>query len=93
MGKGEGEGDLNVRRASESGSAREESVIETRAGVGGKGGGGRWVFVSHDRIVLPDSSSDIAGMLGMQSAQDDSHEAEYGPGRRNIHFKFEPMVS
>ncbi|CAG8955949.1 hypothetical protein HYFRA_00008803 [Hymenoscyphus fraxineus] len=68
---------------------------ETKAGVGGKGGGGRWLFVSHDPVSL-DSNSDrtLAELLGM--VRNEKVEGEMS-GRdvgemRFIHFKFEPMI-
>jgi tRNA wybutosine-synthesizing protein 3 len=68
------------------------SARETRAGVGGKGGGGRWLFVSHDAVDIEKHASDLAGYLGMQRR--DGDVAIHGSARevRFIHFKFEPMV-
>jgi tRNA wybutosine-synthesizing protein 3 len=103
---GDGEEDLAERAGEGRESAPEssgESVTETRAGVGGKGGGGRWLFVSHERITLPevDATSDtqeyrrknlaLVGKLGMEFS-DRQYDPEFNPGRRNIHFKFEPLV-
>ena len=62
------------------------------AGVGGKGGGGAWLFVSHDR-VKNDSHPDWAKELGF--AESDSvrvNAAGSSQPQRLIHFKFEPMV-
>lgn len=58
---------------------------EQVAGVGGKGGGGTWLFVSHD--FIPDES--WISSLGLETKDENSVE---GGERRLIHFKFEPMV-
>lgn len=102
---GDGEGDEDGERslggqsiAETAGETVQESVQETRAGVGGKGGGGRWLFVSHERIPLPPHNAtssiqeDLVSKLGMKLPGSSTSVAEFGPGRRNIHFKFEPMV-
>ncbi|KAI0971995.1 methyltransferase TYW3-domain-containing protein [Xylaria arbuscula] len=66
----------------------------TIAAVGGKGGGGTWLFVSHDP-VLGDAGEDVRNLLGLCDA------VEQGRGdavekvtkdMRLIHFKFEPMI-
>jgi tRNA wybutosine-synthesizing protein 3 len=66
------------------------------AGVGGKGGGGRWLFVSHDPVQIEGHSRSWTETLGMQ--QEESNKVEClmkgdVQGLRFIHFKFEPMVS
>ncbi|KAI2468132.1 tRNA wybutosine-synthesizing protein [Annulohypoxylon bovei var. microspora] len=75
------------------------------AGVGGKGGGGKWLFVSHSPVPLEwngEPERDFEGLLGLRG----DHEAggqEVGSGRgddairdvaatRLVHFKFEPMI-
>lgn len=68
---------------------------QTHAGVGGKGGGGTWLFVSHDPIQTQDvSHADTALLrfLGLESMSEDPGEM-MAAGCRLIHFKFEPMVS
>ena len=75
-------------------------VGEVRAaGAGGKGGGGNWLFVSHDPVVVDDKSrGDLAAMLGMKRVDEkkevQKHELVDDEilGKRFIHFKFEPMV-
>ncbi|RDL41088.1 uncharacterized protein BP5553_01067 [Venustampulla echinocandica] len=65
------------------------------AGVGGKGGGGRWLFVSHDPVDIQSLTPQWSEMLGMHREQTgavdsllqgNSHDARF------IHFKFEPMI-
>ena len=57
------------------------------AGVGGKGGGGNWLLVSHDPVEEND-----AWIQGLDLA-DEANVSAGSAGRRLIHFKFEPMVS
>ncbi|KAK1976414.1 tRNA wybutosine-synthesizing protein [Colletotrichum cereale] len=88
---------LEGRRAASSGSA-----IVTIAGPGGKGGGGTWLFVSHDPVPEShDGDDELLRRLGLVGEKEaachrlagDSGSAQ--PGRRRkrlIHFKFEPMI-
>ncbi|KAJ0123491.1 hypothetical protein J7T55_011956 [Diaporthe amygdali] len=72
---------------------------ETVAGVGGKGGGGRWLFVSHEPVEshgkLDSEPNIVAALLGMEEpifdGKDGSSAEEMGESRL-IHFKFEPMI-
>lgn len=75
--------------------------LRTVAGVGGKGGGGRWLFVSHDPVEthgkLDSEPNIVAALLGMEEPIFDGRESSSaeemsGGGSRLIHFKFEPMV-
>jgi tRNA wybutosine-synthesizing protein 3 len=69
------------------------------AGVGGKGGGGNWLFVSHDPVDLEGSSAaEMDKLLGLRPLHT-SGELTKADGAmpadssaRLIHFKFEPMV-
>jgi tRNA(Phe) wybutosine-synthesizing methylase Tyw3 len=65
------------------------------AGIGGKGGGGRWLFVSHDPINIQKHVGAWTELFGMES----EHTGGEGllslggaQDTRFIHFKFEPMV-
>lgn len=67
--------------------------------VGGKGGGGAWLFVSHDPIdedVL-DSDGGAAALFGLEDGGVEGGSLGDLGGRgeelRLVHFKFEPMVS
>jgi tRNA wybutosine-synthesizing protein 3 len=65
------------------------------AGVGGKGGGGKWLFVSHDPVEMSKHAGAWKGFFGMQSEDAEGKELlSSGAARdvRFIHFKFEPMV-
>ncbi|KAF3807206.1 tRNA wybutosine-synthesizing protein 3 [Colletotrichum gloeosporioides] len=96
--------------AQEGGEAKDGSTegedaagaaFATIAGPGGKGGGGTWLFVSHDPIPGPHDEDDrLLRLLGLV---DEAEGRKAGPGeagstqsgrrrRRLIHFKFEPMI-
>ncbi|KAK7432800.1 hypothetical protein QQZ08_000662 [Neonectria magnoliae] len=69
--------------------AKDEQV----AGVGGKGAGGTWLFVSHDPV--PDDGNgdvDWAGVLGLAESDDGQGVVEVVKERRLVHFKFEAMI-
>ncbi|KAJ4386695.1 hypothetical protein N0V93_009593 [Gnomoniopsis smithogilvyi] len=92
-GEPEGQGE-----AGGSGIGGERNTV---AGFGGKGGGGRWLFVSHDPIESPgklDSEPNIvAALLGIEDpifsgVEGSSADEMTGQGSRLIHFKFEPMI-
>ncbi|KFH42891.1 tRNA wybutosine-synthesizing protein-like protein [Hapsidospora chrysogenum ATCC 11550] len=59
------------------------------AGVGGKGAGGAWLFVSHEPVS---NTASWISSLGLREPE----VGETGDGtpkdRRLIHFKFEPMI-
>lgn len=90
-GEGEGEEEDGDGEGDRAGSAA------TVAAVGGKGGGGAWLFVSHEPMVV--EGADVRGFLGLRG-DGTSHEGgrvsvakETPKGGRLVHFKFEPMVS
>ncbi|KAH8762021.1 methyltransferase TYW3-domain-containing protein [Diaporthe sp. PMI_573] len=79
--------------------AMASASAETVAGVGGKGGGGRWLFVSHEPVdsrgKLDSEPNIVAALLGMEEPIFDGREgssAEEMVESRLIHFKFEPMI-
>lgn len=81
-----------------SGIGAERNTV---AGFGGKGGGGRWLFVSHDPIESPSKLESepniVAALLGIEDpifsgVEGSSAKEMTGEGSRLIHFKFEPMV-
>ncbi|KAM3467294.1 hypothetical protein MY5147_006216 [Beauveria neobassiana] len=76
-------------------------AAQTVAGLGGKGGGGTWLYVSHDPHPLAGQGVvvDWAKELGITGKQEDELllDTTGGSGgchseRRLIHFKFEPMI-
>ncbi|KAF4445713.1 hypothetical protein F53441_10587 [Fusarium austroafricanum] len=78
---------LEGRRVAET--DREDERV---AGVGGKGAGGAWLFVSHDPVPDNDGSADWSSLFGFE----DPKEAQDTPGtvkeKRLVHFKFEAMI-
>jgi tRNA wybutosine-synthesizing protein 3 len=77
-------------------AAREESQQEKGenqgkqgqiASSGGKGGGGKWLYVSHEPVTGEEETERLwEGLSEPEKEMDDE------AGRRFIHFKFEPMV-
>lgn len=95
-GDGDAEADDDADRAPPT--ARTEPG--ERATFGGKGGGGKWLFVSHDPLPRPrDGASEdaCAARLGLSGGAEVGEVDEGSEGaeevKRLIHFKFEPMVS
>jgi tRNA wybutosine-synthesizing protein 3 len=81
--------DGRVASTADDGSARQV------AGVGGKGAGGAWLFVSHDPVDEGEESMQrFAEQLSFTKDGDDANtQPTVVSGQRFIHFKFEPMVS
>lgn len=74
--------------------SEDEAERATTAGIGGKGGGGRWLFVSHDPVDTEISQARWFERLGMKTVLvEENMESEISEEMRFIHFKFEPMVS
>ncbi|EAT85153.2 tRNA(Phe) 7-((3-amino-3-carboxypropyl)-4-demethylwyosine(37)-N(4))-methyltransferase [Parastagonospora nodorum] len=83
---------LEGRKASSDDAPTEESG-ESRAGPGGKGGGGAWLFISHDPVEAPDANtlSTFSSRFGLEAASlDESKTLEVSS--RYVHLKFEPMI-
>lgn len=94
-GVGDGDGEEGLGLGDVEGEGRK------LAGVGGKGGGGNWLFVSHDPVPLEDGEPerDLEDLLGLKEAENQEASSERvddslrdGAAARLIHFKFEPMV-
>lgn len=69
---------------------------ETRAGVGGKGGGGRWLYVSHTPLNWEKHENKLAEFFEMHRRNAELSCALVCPPpgwQRWVHFKFEPMAS
>jgi tRNA wybutosine-synthesizing protein 3 len=63
------------------------------AGAGGKGGGGRWLFVSHELVDIDGvKGKELSKFLGMQRTGEAMDAGRQFTEERLIHFKFEPMV-
>lgn len=74
--------------------AEVEGEDERVAGVGGKGAGGAWLFVSHDPV--PDKgegTTDWSSLFGLEDSTAVQDSAQTVKERRLVHFKFEAMVS
>ncbi|KAJ4381240.1 hypothetical protein N0V86_003589 [Didymella sp. IMI 355093] len=84
---------LEGRKADDNALRLPEEGEESRAGPGGKGGGGTWLFISHDPVEVPNvsSSTDFTSQFGLQNASDDELSRSDAQ-RRFIHLKFEPMI-
>ncbi|KAM0283733.1 hypothetical protein ACHAQH_002322 [Verticillium albo-atrum] len=82
----EGRRDIAV---SSSGDGPEDR--QTQAGVGGKGGGGTWLFVSHDPVDMKNLEGKDAAlrMMGLDVVGENPVGIS---SKRLIHFKFEPMI-
>lgn len=84
---------LEGRKADDNASKLPGEGEESRAGPGGKGGGGTWLFISHDPVDVPAASSptDFMSKFGLRRASDDELSGSDAQ-RRFVHLKFEPMV-
>ncbi|CAO2651222.1 Nn.00g095190.m01.CDS01 [Neocucurbitaria sp. VM-36] len=72
-------------------SAAEDG--ETRAGPGGKGGGGAWLFISHTAVDVAELPSQSNYMSMFQLEEISNGEARMpSVACRYIHLKFEPMI-
>ncbi|KAF3048304.1 hypothetical protein E8E12_011661 [Didymella heteroderae] len=84
---------LEGRKADGNASNKPGEGEESRAGPGGKGGGGTWLFISHDPVEVPIASSptDFMSQFGLRKASDDNLSRPDAQCRF-IHLKFEPMI-
>ncbi|KAI1638019.1 methyltransferase TYW3-domain-containing protein [Biscogniauxia mediterranea] len=84
------------RGAREAGARERDGSLPTEklAGVGGKGGGGTWLFVSHDPVMLENADGGLEGLLGLSNGHEPAgpEGSRCGAAPRLIHFKFEPMI-
>ncbi|OBS23641.1 hypothetical protein FPOA_04190 [Fusarium poae] len=73
--------------------AEAESEDERVAGVGGKGAGGAWLFVSHDPIPdKGDGATDWSSQFGIEDSAAAQNATPTVKERRLVHFKFEAMI-
>lgn len=93
------EGSRSPRTMIAADEADESDRPKPASAVGGKGGGGAWLFVSHDPVDEGVLTSDggVAALFGLEdSGVEGGGPGELGGGGeelRLVHFKFEPMVS
>jgi tRNA wybutosine-synthesizing protein 3 len=50
----------------------EPNPKSTKAGIGGKGGGGHWLYVSHESVIIDAYYGYLAPLLGMQRVSEDT---------------------
>jgi tRNA wybutosine-synthesizing protein 3 len=81
---------LEGRKADAEVSDSVLEAEESRAGPGGKGGGGAWLFISHTPVERVEANHDIMSEFGLQKAE--IGEGSPSVSCRYIHLKFEPMV-
>ncbi|KAL7273889.1 hypothetical protein RUND412_003233 [Rhizina undulata] len=98
-----------VKKDTLKGSAQSplEAVAEgplANAGIGGKGEGGKWLYVSHDPVDISGKASDeVSAILfggGPSGEADDAvngiksgrESLEISSSTRLVHIKFEPMI-
>ncbi|KAM0556860.1 hypothetical protein ACHAPJ_005532 [Fusarium lateritium] len=73
--------------------AETEGEDERVAGVGGKGAGGAWLFVSHDPVPDEgDEKKDWNSLFGLGDSTAAQDTAGAVKERRLVHFKFEAMI-
>lgn len=97
------EGDKHKAEPEElKGDAREQSDTDPRGQQisvpGGKGRGGRWLFVSHEPVETGslNSRGSLLNLLGLPNASLDTSSTTEPPDCANmrlVRFQFEPMVS
>ncbi|KAG9185851.1 tRNA wybutosine-synthesizing protein 3 [Alternaria panax] len=63
---------------------------ESRAGPGGKGGGGAWLFLSHTPVERVEANHDLMSEFGFQTIE--TEESTPDVSCRYVHLKFEPMI-
>lgn len=80
---------LEGRRQDTNESPTEDA---SSAGPGGKGGGGAWLYLSHDPITdVEGENTDFMALFGLSQGE---HPPRPQKSKcRYIHLKFEPMVS
>ncbi|KAF5982566.1 DUF207 domain-containing protein [Fusarium bulbicola] len=73
--------------------ADTEGEDERVAGVGGKGAGGAWLFVSHDPVPdKGDGGTDWSSLFGLQESTEAQETIGEVKERRLVHFKYEAMI-
>lgn len=102
------EGSKHVERERDRREGKVEGVLDDRDGdgggdrgrqaavPGGKGRGGRWLYVSHDPVSIPpDRGKDyFTRLFGLRPAGDqgDTPTSANPSARRFVRFQFEPFV-
>ena len=99
VGDGDDEEGIKSKGVMKNGKKGGERIVP-----GGKGMGGRWLFVSHEAVEMPghETTHNFTKLFGL-TGQDtlNRNDGEHGYGRRSsytknarfVRFAFEPMVS
>ncbi|KAH0564975.1 hypothetical protein GP486_001638 [Trichoglossum hirsutum] len=66
--------------------------LSGRTSVGGKGPGGRWLYVSHDPIPLSPEVGGVSELTELFGLSPQVQEFSHSEDTRYVHFKFEPMI-
>jgi tRNA wybutosine-synthesizing protein 3 len=82
---------LEGRKADGEASDALPEGENSRAGPGGKGGGGAWLFISHTPVGREEANCDIMSKFGLEKTE--AKDETPSVSSRYIHLKFEPMVS
>ncbi|EPE05613.1 trna wybutosine-synthesizing protein [Ophiostoma piceae UAMH 11346] len=104
--KGDVDEPKEQRDEPEGDSGARSATKTTIASAGGKGGGGKWLFVSHDPLVkgaedsarpppyTSYSETDWTTEFGLAKSAtgDDDLYSQSSEDERLVHFKFEPMI-
>lgn len=93
--EGQRKQEIHAFTDSEEGEGQMDTTMQY-AGTGGKGGGGRWIYVSHDpmdKLLEGSSTKEVvfSKLFGLTQPPRDSDLLHSGT-TRFAHFKFEPMV-
>ncbi|RMZ74346.1 hypothetical protein GMOD_00003370 [Pyrenophora seminiperda CCB06] len=81
---------LEGRKADTETTESVSEPEESRAGPGGKGGGGAWLFISHAPIEKGQATHAYMSEFGLTKAE--AEEITPNVSSRYIHLKFEPMI-
>ncbi|KAF1940681.1 hypothetical protein EJ02DRAFT_379380 [Clathrospora elynae] len=81
---------LEGRKAETEAAEPAPESDQSRAGPGGKGGGGTWLFISHSPVEAT-STPDFMSKFSMEMVTG-AEERRPGASYRYIHLKFEPMI-
>ncbi|TGZ84145.1 hypothetical protein EX30DRAFT_393667 [Ascodesmis nigricans] len=73
-------------------SGRISVFLDGELSSTGKGGGGRWVLVSHEPVEVAEAVGKVWGEMIEGGESADCGGEEGAKRRRYLHFKFEPML-
>lgn len=103
-GRGKGKGKVFAESERGEGGMKEDvngvgagngGAVEQAVVPGGKGRGGRWLFVSHEPVKIPESEGGAMELLlGVSKQKEDAVDLSEldTHSTRYVRFQFEPMV-